>query len=74
MSLTKMIRKLPMFKTMDRMEDEVFARKDVIHPSEGSPERFEIMREKIKRGGDGPPSRMAYIRIPAKSHLAARLR
>lgn len=64
MSLTKMIRKLPMFKAMDRMEDELYARKDVVHPAEDSPERFEIMREKIKRGGDGPPSQMAFIMIP----------
>ena len=64
MSLTKMIRKLPMFKAMDRMEDELHAREDVVHPAEDSPERFEIVREKIKRGGDGPPSQMALIMIP----------
>jgi Pyruvate/2-oxoacid:ferredoxin oxidoreductase delta subunit len=64
MSLTKLIRKLPMFKAMDRMEDEIHARTDVVHPVEDSPERFEIMREKIKRGGDGPPSQMAFIMIP----------
>jgi epoxyqueuosine reductase len=64
MSLSKVIRKLPMFKGIDRMEDELYARKDVVHPAEDSPERFEIVREKIKRGGDGPPSRMAAIMIP----------
>lgn len=64
MSLSKLIRKLPMFKAMDRMEDEIFAQADGVHPVEDSPERFEIMREKIKRGGDGPPSRMAPIMIP----------
>jgi NAD-dependent dihydropyrimidine dehydrogenase PreA subunit len=64
MSLAKMIRKLPMFKNIDRMEEELYARKDVIHPAGDSPERFEIMREKIKRGGEGPPSRMAFIMIP----------
>ncbi|UCF62457.1 MAG: epoxyqueuosine reductase [Anaerolineaceae bacterium] len=64
MSLTKMIRKSPMFSAMDRMEDELYARNDVVHPVEDSPERFEIVREKIKRGGDGPPSRLAFIMIP----------
>jgi epoxyqueuosine reductase len=64
MSMTMLIRKLPMFKAMDRMEDELHARNDVLHPAGDSPERFEIMREKIKRGGDGPPSQLAFIMIP----------
>jgi hypothetical protein len=37
------------------MEDEIFAQADGVHLVEDSPERIEIMREKIKRGGDGPP-------------------
>jgi ferredoxin len=64
MSLSQMIRKMPMFRAMDRLEDELHAREDVLHPAEDSPERFEILREKLKRGGDGPPSRMAGIMIP----------
>jgi epoxyqueuosine reductase len=64
MSFAMNIRKLPMFKNVDRMENEIYAREDVIHPTEDSPERFEIIRETVKRGGDGPPGQMLPIMIP----------
>jgi ferredoxin len=53
-----------MFKNVDRMEDEIHARQDVIHPVEDSPIRFEIMRETVNRGGSGPPRQMIPIMIP----------
>ena len=64
MSLVMNFRKLPMFKNIDRMEDELHAREDVLHPVEDSPVRFEIMRETVKRGGSGPPKQMLPIMIP----------
>ena len=64
MSLTTNFRKLPMFKNVDRMEDELHTRQDVLHPVEDSPVRFEIMREMVKRGGGGPPKQMIPIMIP----------
>jgi len=64
MSLTTNFRKLPMFKNIDRMEGELHARQDVLHPVEDSPVRFEIMREMVKRGGGGPPKQMIPIMIP----------
>jgi epoxyqueuosine reductase len=74
MSVTMMIRKLPMFKAIDRMEDELHARIDVVHPAEDSPERFEIMRAMIKQGGDGPPSQMAFIMIPTAMGITKSLK
>jgi Pyruvate/2-oxoacid:ferredoxin oxidoreductase delta subunit len=64
MSITNAFRKLPMFKNIDRLEDELFARKDMIHAVEDSPVRFEIMREMVKRGGEGPPKQMIPIMFP----------
>ena len=58
------IRRIPMFKNIDRMEDELYARQDVIHPLEDSPVRFEIVSESVKRGGSGPPKRLIPIMIP----------
>ena len=55
MPITVNIRKLPMFQNVDRMEDALHDRQDVIHPVADSPTRFEIMRETIKRAGSGPP-------------------
>ncbi|GAB4420973.1 MAG: hypothetical protein Kow002_09650 [Anaerolineales bacterium] len=46
------------------MEDELFAREDVIHPVEESPVCFEIMKETLKRGEGGPPAQMIPIMIP----------
>ena len=68
MSLTKLIRKLPMFKAMDRREDEIFAQEDGIHPVEDSPERFEIMREKVKRAnplGGTSDETVGHSEVPA---------
>ena len=64
MSITLQMYKLPMFKNIDRMEDELFAQEDMIHPNEDSPLRFEIMRERLKRGGSGPPKQMIPIMLP----------
>jgi ferredoxin len=58
------IRKLPMFKNVDRMEDELYARPDGLHPAEDSPVRFEIIREAVKRSGNGPPKQMIPIMLP----------
>jgi ferredoxin len=53
-----------MFKNIDRMEEELHARQDMLHPTEDSPVRFEIIREAVKRGGGGPPKQMIPIMIP----------
>jgi len=45
------------------MEDALHACPDFLHPDADSPERFEIVREKIKRGGGDPPSHMAILMI-----------
>ena len=64
MSLTRKFAQTPMFKAIDRMEDELFERQDVVHPAKESPERFEIVREMIKRNEGGPPVRMLPIMLP----------
>lgn len=63
-SLTRKLSKTKMFTASDRMEAELFARTDVIHPTDESPVRFEIMKETMKRGEGGPPAQMIPIMIP----------
>ena len=63
-ALTRKLSKTKMFTATDRMEDDLFAREDVIHPTAESPVRFEIMKETLKRGEGGPPAQMIPIMIP----------
>jgi hypothetical protein len=64
MSLTGLLIKTPMFTVIDDMEDELFARSDVLHPTEESPVRFKIIKETILRQKGGPRSKMVTIIIP----------
>lgn len=56
------------------MEEELFARSDVLHHSEESPERFEIIRENLKRGSGGPPRSMLPIMLPTLFGIRKSLR
>lgn len=64
MSISRRIAVSPMFTAVDRMEDELYARSDVIHSNDESPVRFEIMKETMKRNEGGPPARMLSIMLP----------
>ena len=63
-ALSRQLTKTKMFTATDRLEDELFACTDVIHPTEESPLRFEIMKESMKRGKGGPPAQMIPIMLP----------
>ena len=63
-AITRKLSQTKLFTATDRMEDELFAQRDVIHPDEESPVRFEIMKETMKRGEGGPPAQMIPIMIP----------
>jgi NAD-dependent dihydropyrimidine dehydrogenase PreA subunit len=49
---------------MERLEDELAARPDVVHAAADSPVRFEIVHEALKRGQGPPPS------LRAMPHMA----
>jgi epoxyqueuosine reductase len=63
--LASVLSKSRVFTANNRLEEAVFARRDSIHSSDDSPERFEIMTEEFKRGKVGPSPRMFPIMIPA---------
>ena len=63
-ALTRRLSKTKMFTATDRLEEEMFARTDFIHPTGESPERFEIMKETLKRGEGGPPAQLIPIMLP----------
>lgn len=63
-AFTRKLSKTKLFTATDRMEDELFARPDVIHPTDESPTRFEIMKESVKRGKGGPPAQLLPIMLP----------
>ena len=44
MSIASLLSKTPMFKTLDRLEDDLFARADGLHPTSISPVRFAIKK------------------------------
>jgi Pyruvate/2-oxoacid:ferredoxin oxidoreductase delta subunit len=64
MTFANILRKSPMFTAVYQLEDELFAREDVVHPTGESPVRFEIVKEFVKRGSGGPPGRMLPIMLP----------
>jgi hypothetical protein len=53
-----------MFTSMERLENDLSSRSDVIHPTEKSPVRFDIVKESMKRGRGGPPGQMVPIMLP----------
>jgi epoxyqueuosine reductase len=63
MPITHRLARLRTFKAIDRMEDELHQRRDVMQPSEDSPERFEIVRERLKSGTGGAPVHMVPLMI-----------
>ena len=58
MSLTKQISKTRLFTDIDTLEDRLATREDVVQPSELSPLRFEIIRERLKSKEGGAPFHM----------------
>ena len=52
------------YKGIERMEGELFARRDTLHPTDESPVRFEILRRMEKRHQGGPPQKLIPIMIP----------
>lgn len=52
------------YKGIERMEGEIFSRKDTQHPTDESPSRFEILRRMEKRNQGGPPQKLIPIMIP----------
>ena len=63
MSLTLKISQTRLFTDIYKMEDELNAREDVLHPVEDSPVRFDILQGRFNRGGEGPPKRLLPIMI-----------
>ncbi len=74
MSIASLLSKSPLFATLDRLEDELFARPDGIHPTGESPVRFEIMKETMKRNKGGPPVQMIPIMLPTMLDMQKSLR
>lgn len=64
MSITLKISQTRLFTDIYKMEDELNARTDVLHPDEDSPVRFDILAGRLARGGDGPPKRLLPVMIP----------
>jgi epoxyqueuosine reductase len=74
MNARDILTKLPMLAALDRLEDALFARPDVLHPTGESPVRFEIMKEGLKRNAGGPPLRMLPIMLPTVFGMQESLR
>ena len=74
MSIMTRLSRTRMFTVVEMLEDELFARKDVVHPSSESPIRFEIMKELMKRNKGGPPKQMLPIMLPTLSGIHKSLR
>ena len=74
MNVKHILTKTPMFTVLDRLEDALFARRDMLHPTDESPVRFEIMKETVKRNGSGPPLRMLPIMLPTVFGMQKSLR
>ncbi|MGB2964500.1 MAG: reductive dehalogenase domain-containing protein [Anaerolineales bacterium] len=74
MSLTKQISKTRLFTVIDILEDELSARKDVIHSTSGSPIRFEIMKERLKSKEGGAPIHMLPTMLQCLSGIKESLR
>ena len=64
MSLMFTVARSRLFTNIDKMENQLHARPDVLHPDGDSPERFEIVRGLMERGKGGPPPRMFRFMIP----------
>lgn len=74
MSIASKLARSSMFKAIDRLEDELFSRSDVVHPTDESPVRFEIVKEFMKRGSGGPPGKMLPIMLPTMFGIQKSLR
>lgn len=70
----RLIAKTPLFTAIDRMEDELHARVDTLHPMDESPVRFEILTEILKRREGGLPKQILPIIIPTLLGLRKSLR
>jgi len=58
MGLSKKIAKTRLFSDVEILESNLADWEDVVHPTELSPERFDILRERLKSTEAGPPVRM----------------
>ncbi len=53
-----------LYNRIERMEGELLAREDTLHPTGESPVRFEIIKGMEKRRKGGPPKQLIPIMIP----------
>ena len=74
LSLIRNLAKTPLFTSIDRLEDELVARSDVVHANKQSPERFEIIRENLKRSSGGPPGKLLPVMLPTMYGIQKSLR
>jgi hypothetical protein len=58
MSNSKHLAKTRFFTEIDDLEESLAAREDVLHFTEDSPLRFEIIKERLKSTEGGPPVQM----------------
>jgi Pyruvate/2-oxoacid:ferredoxin oxidoreductase delta subunit len=58
MNLSKVMSKTRLFTEVDRLENGLAARTDVILPTEISPTRFDIIKGRLESEGGGPPVRL----------------
>ncbi len=58
MSISKHLAKTRFFTEIDDLEEGLAAREDVLHFTEDSPLRFEIIKERLKSTEGGPPIQM----------------
>ncbi len=74
MGLTKQISKTRLFKVIDEMENGLAARMDVIHPTDASPIRFDILKGRLESTESGPPITMLPTMLQCLSGIKESLR
>ncbi len=74
MSLTKQISKTRLFTDVDHLEHQLAARPDVVHPSELSPVRFDILKGRLESTESGPPVRFLPTMLQCLAGIKRSLR
>ena len=74
MSLTKQISKTRLFTDINILEDHLAARKDVVHPTDLSPVRFDIIKGRLESTEAGPPIRMLPTMLQCLAGIKQSLR
>ena len=73
MSFATKLARTRMFTGIEKLENDLYAREDVVHPDKDSPDRFEIVKEMMKREEGGPPIQMLPIMLPTQQGIRTSL-